>query len=110
LFGIARHVYARHCEQTADGRDAVVALAGHRALGDDELEELASRIDAQRAAGRLLARADRLSPVERGAFELVDLAGLTPREAAAALGISSGALRVRLARARKRLRHEKEPS
>jgi DNA-directed RNA polymerase specialized sigma24 family protein len=43
-------------------------------------------------------------------FELVDLAGLTPREAAAALGISSGALRVRLARARQRLRHEKEPS
>ncbi len=110
LFGIARHVYVQHCEQTADGRDAVVALAGHRALGGDELEELASRIDAQRAAARLLARADRLSPVERGAFELVDLAGLTPREAAAALGISSGALRVRLARARKRLRHEKEPS
>jgi RNA polymerase sigma-70 factor (ECF subfamily) len=110
LFGIARHVYARHCEQTAHGRDAVIALAGHRTLGGDEVEELASRIDAERAAPFLLARAARLSPVERGALELVDLAGLTPREAAAALGISPGALRVRLARARQRLRHEKEPS
>jgi len=110
LFGIARRVYARHRQQTAIGREAVIALSGRRALGGNELEELAARIDAERTAARLLARAQRLSPLERGALELVDLAGLTPRDAAAALGISPGALRVRLARARKRLRHEKEPS
>jgi RNA polymerase sigma-70 factor (ECF subfamily) len=110
LFGIARRVFAHHCEQTANGRDAVVALAGRRPLGDDELEQLAARIDDQDAGRRLLAAAQRLSAVERGALELVDVAGLTPREAASALGVSSGALRVRLARARKRLRTEKEAS
>jgi RNA polymerase sigma factor (sigma-70 family) len=110
LFGIARRVYAHHCQKTADGRQAVVALAGRRPLADDELEELAVRIDDQRAGRELLAAAQRLSAVEWGALELVDLAGLTPREAANALGVSPGALRVRLARARKRLRTEKEPS
>jgi RNA polymerase sigma factor (sigma-70 family) len=110
LFGIARHVYAHHCEQTVNGRHAVVALAGRRPLGDDELDQLAARIDDQRAGRELLAAAQRLSAVERGAIELVDLAGLAPREAASALGVSPGALRVRLARARKRLRTGKEPS
>lgn len=110
LFGIARRVYAHHCEQTATGHQAVLALAGRRPLGDDELEELAARIDDQRAGRELLAAADRLSAVERGAFELVDLAGLAPREAASALGVTPGALRVRLARARKRLRTERKPS
>jgi RNA polymerase sigma-70 factor (ECF subfamily) len=110
LFGIARRVYARHCEQTANGRDAIVALAGRRPLADDELEALAARIDDQRAGRELLEAARRLSAVERGALELVDLAGLTPREAANTLGVSPGALRVRLARARKRLRTEGTPS
>lgn len=110
LFGIARRVYARYCQQTADGRQAVLALAGRRPLGDDGLEELAARIDDQRAGRELMAAAERLSAVERGALELVDLAGLTPREAATVLGVSSGALRVRLTRARKRLRTEKEPA
>ncbi len=110
LFGIARRVYAHHCEQASNGRRVVVALAGRRPLADDELEELAARIDDQRAGRQLLAAAQRLSAVERGALELVDLAGLAPREAAAALGVSPGALRVRLTRARKRLRTEREPS
>ena len=44
--------------------------------------------------------------LERTAVELVDLAGLTPKEAAAALGVPRGVLRVRLFRARARLRRE----
>ena len=47
-----------------------------------------------------------LSASERAAIELVDLAELTPREAAAALGVSRGVLRMRLSRARARLRTE----
>jgi DNA-directed RNA polymerase specialized sigma24 family protein len=39
---------------------------------------------------------------------LVDLAGLTPREAASALGVSRVVLRKRLSRARARLRKEHE--
>jgi RNA polymerase sigma-70 factor (ECF subfamily) len=42
----------------------------------------------------------RLHRVERAAVKLVDLAGRTLKKAALALGVSAGALRVRLFRAR----------
>jgi RNA polymerase sigma factor (sigma-70 family) len=106
VFGIAAHVYAWHCEQTAHGRDAVSRLAGQRALAVDEIDELAARIDAEREGRALLERCGRLSPPERSAVELVDLAGLTPQEAAAALGVSRVVLRKRLSRGRARLRKE----
>lgn len=106
LFGIARRVYAQHCAHTADERLAIARFAGHRALEAEELEELAARIDSQRAGRELIEGATHLPPLERAAFELVDLAGLTPKEAASALNVSVGALRVRLFRARARLRKE----
>jgi RNA polymerase sigma-70 factor (ECF subfamily) len=106
LFGIAAHVFARHCEQSASGRDAVARLGGHRTLDEDEIEELAGRIDAERAAAALMQRYARLPAVERAAIELVDLEGLTPKEAATALGVSRVAFRKRLSRARSRLRKE----
>jgi len=108
LFGIARHVYARHCERTANRHAAVAELAGRRELGEDEIEELAARIDDQRAGRELLSRLARLPELERTALELVELAGLAPREAARALDVSPAALRVRLFRARNRLRKEQE--
>jgi RNA polymerase sigma-70 factor (ECF subfamily) len=86
----------------------VVALAGRRELGEDEVDELAGRIDAQRVARQLLAQLEGLPELERVALELVDLAGLTTSEAASALEIAPGALRVRLFRARRRLRTGKE--
>jgi RNA polymerase sigma factor (sigma-70 family) len=104
LFGIAARVFARHCEQSAGGRDAVARLRGRRVLDEDEIEELAGRIDAEREGVALLARCERLPAVERAAIELVDLEGLSPKEAALALGISRVAFRQRLSRARSRLR------
>ena len=106
LFGIAAHVFAAHCAQAANGRDAVARLAQRRPLDVDESEELAARIDAERVGRELLKRCARLSEPERAAVELVDLAGLTPKEAAAALGVSHVVLRKRLSRARARLRKE----
>lgn len=108
LFGIVRRAWAQHCERAARGREAITALAAHRQLGDDEIEDIVGRIDAQRTARELLAGCERLSDLERAAVELVDLTGLESREAASALGISAGALRVRLFRARKRLAKSKE--
>jgi RNA polymerase sigma factor (sigma-70 family) len=104
LFGIAARVFARHCEQSAGDRDAVARLGGHRALDLDEIEELAERIDAEREGAALMRRYARLPPVERAAIELVDLEGLTPKEAALVLGVSRVAFRKRLSRARSRLR------
>jgi RNA polymerase sigma factor (sigma-70 family) len=106
VFGIAAHVYAWHCERAANGRDAVARLAGRRALEADEIEELAGKIDAERAGRALIAQCARLPALERAAIELVDLCDLTPKEAAAALGVSRVVLRKRLSRARTRLRKE----
>lgn len=106
LFGIAAHVFARHCEQSAGNRNAVSRLGGHRTLDEDEIEELAGRLDAEREGAALMQRYARLPPVERTAIELVDLEGLTPKEAALALGVSRVSFRQRLSRARSRLRKE----
>jgi RNA polymerase sigma-70 factor (ECF subfamily) len=106
LFGIAAHVFARYCEQSAGGRDAVARLGGRRTLDDDEIEELAERIDSEREGAALMHRFARLPAVERAAIELVDIEGLTPKEAALALGVSRVAFRKRLSRARSRLRKE----
>jgi len=106
LFGIAGHAFARHCEHVADGRDAAARLAGYRALDELEMEELAGRIDAERAGRELIERCSQLPDLERAAVELVDVSGLTPKEAATALGVSRVVLRKRLSRARARLRKE----
>ena len=106
LFGIAARVYAQHCVQSANGRKAVARLAGRRPLDVDEIDELAGKIDAERAGAALIERCSRLPVLERAAIELVDVAGLTPKEAAEALGVSRVVLRKRLSRARTRLRKE----
>jgi len=106
LCGIARHVYAQHCELTAGGRDAVARLAGLVDLPREEIDELMERIDSERAGRVLLERCTALPPSERAALELVDIDGLTPKEAAAILGVPRGALRMRLSRARASLRKE----
>jgi RNA polymerase sigma-70 factor (ECF subfamily) len=106
LFGIAARVFARYCEQSAGGRDAVARLSGRRPLDGDEIEELAERIDAGREGAALMRRYARLPPVERAAIELVDLEELTPKDAALALGVSRVAFRKRLSRARSRLKKE----
>ena len=106
LFGIARNVYAGFCEQTSNRRAAAASLAGLADLPGDEIDELADRIDAQRAGRVLLERCARLPALEREAVELVDVDGLSPKEAAAALGVPRGVLRMRLSRARARLRKE----
>jgi RNA polymerase sigma factor (sigma-70 family) len=104
LFGIARHVYAKHCERERRRRDTARREGARQILDSEETEELAGRIDAERAGRALLARISELSAGDREAIELVDLAGLTPTEAARALDVSPGTLRVRLFRARGRLR------
>lgn len=106
LFGIAAHVWAEYCAREAHCRNAMVRLACRRPLEASEIDELAAKIDAQQAGRKLLERCSMLSANERAAIEMVDLAELTPKEAAAALGLSRGGLRMRLSRARAKLRKE----
>lgn len=106
LIAIARRVYANHLTDQAIGADLIDRLGGELVLGHDEIGDLAARIDAQRDGRELLERAGRLSRLEREAIELVDLIGMTPKDAAGVLGVSPNALRVRLFRAHARLRKE----
>jgi RNA polymerase sigma factor (sigma-70 family) len=104
VFGIARHVYAAHCEAYGQQQNRLQRLAGRRDLEPDQVEELLDRIDAERAGRDLVTGLDMLPDRERALVELVDLAGLRPKEAAAALGVTPGAARMRLMRARAQLR------
>jgi RNA polymerase sigma-70 factor (ECF subfamily) len=104
VFGIARRVYAAHCEAHARQHNRVLRLAGRRELEADHVEELIGRIDAERAGRRLVTELTALPEADRAVIELVDLAGLKPSEAAAVLGAAPGTVRMRLMRARARLR------
>jgi RNA polymerase sigma factor (sigma-70 family) len=106
LYAIARAVYARHREQSARWELAVRQLSHHVELDESDIEDLEARIDAQRESREVLRRCAGLPELERNAIELVDLDGLTPKEAAASLGVSAGVLRVRLFRARTKLRKD----
>jgi len=106
VFGIARHVYAAHCEAYGQQRDRLERLAGRRDLEPDQVEELLDRIDAERAARALVTGLGMLPDRDRALVELVDLAGLRPKEAAAVLGVTPGAVRMRLMRARAQLRRQ----
>jgi RNA polymerase sigma-70 factor, ECF subfamily len=104
VFGIARRVYASYCEAHSRQQDKLRRLAGRRDLEPDQVEELLSRIDAERAGRDLVTGLTMLSEPDRAVIELVDIAGLRPKEAAAALGLTPGAVRMRLMRTRARLR------
>jgi RNA polymerase sigma factor (sigma-70 family) len=106
LLAISRAVYAQQQAAIADSRLVVDRLTGQVTLQPDQLEDLVDRIDAERDGdGReLLERITRLPELERSAIELVAIEGMSSRDAARVLGVSPGTVRVRLFRARARLR------
>jgi RNA polymerase sigma factor (sigma-70 family) len=104
VFGIAGHVYASYCAAYSQQQHRLERLRSRRDLDSDQVDELLERIDAERAARDLLSELARLPEADRAVIDLVDVAGLQPREAAAALGLPPGTVRMRLMRARARLR------
>ena len=106
VFGIARSVYASYCEANSQQQHKLRRLAGRRDLDQDQVEELLERIDAERAGHDLITALAALPERDRAVIELVDIAGLQPKEAAAALGLTPGTARMRLMRTRARLRKE----
>jgi RNA polymerase sigma factor (sigma-70 family) len=109
VFGIARRIYAAHCQAHSQERSRVERLAGRRELASDEVGDLIDRIDAERAGRALVSGLTTLPAADRAVIELVDLAGLQAKEAAQVLGIAPGTLRIRLMRARARLRKAVSP-
>jgi RNA polymerase sigma factor (sigma-70 family) len=109
VFGIARHVYASHCEAHLRQQRRLERFAVQRDLDYQQVEELLERIDAHRSGRELINGLAELSERDRAVIELVDVAGFPPHEAAAALGLSPGTARMRLMRARARLRKHAVP-
>jgi RNA polymerase sigma factor (sigma-70 family) len=104
VFGIAQRVYAAHCEAYSRQQAKVQRLAGRRELDADQVGELLDRIDAERDGRALVSELTTLPALDRAVVELVDIGGLRTKEAAGVLGLSAGAARMRLMRARSRLR------
>lgn len=109
LLGIAaRRLADQRRRQAREGR-ALRAAGGGALLAPDERTAVEQRIDAHRRAAGLADALAQLTPAERDVLDLVSVHDLTPREAAAVLGIQPVAARVRLARARARLTRADAP-
>lgn len=106
LFGIARNVVSSELRRAARELHKSGRAAGRRTLDADDIVRLEERIDAERAARRLLSAIAALPRSLRAVAELVDIDGLSVADAAATLRIRTGTARVRLHRAHRRLMTE----
>lgn len=73
-------------------------------VAGDFVDDLANRIDDERAMAAILAAISHLRPEEQDVIALRDWAGLSYDAAASALGVPIGTVRSRLSRAHRRLR------
>ncbi|MEU7868142.1 RNA polymerase sigma factor [Dactylosporangium sp. NPDC049140] len=104
VYGVAHNVVAterrrRRRETTIERR-----VAGRRLLEPADIARIEERIDAESAARKVYRALDGVPEATRRLIELVAVDGLSTAEAAAALGVSPIAARVRLHRARRQLR------
>jgi RNA polymerase sigma factor (sigma-70 family) len=102
LVGVTRNVLAMHVRRAVRESRALGRARGRRPLEQDYIQQAIERIDAERATRSTFEAVRGLEEGQRAVLELV-LDGLTPSEAAAVLGITSAAARVRLHRARRHL-------
>lgn len=108
LLGIAANVVRELGRQQARRRALVHRLRGRDLLDDDDTERIEAAIDAARHAPGLRRALAGVPPGERAVLHLV-AEGASPGQAARHLGISPGAARTRLARARRRIRETFTP-
>jgi RNA polymerase sigma factor (sigma-70 family) len=106
VLGIAANLHASETRRRARQQEAARRLAGQRILDEDDYARLERQIESAAVAPVLREGLARLPAGERAVMELVALDGLTPAEAAEALGILPAAARMRLARARRKLRED----
>jgi RNA polymerase sigma-70 factor (ECF subfamily) len=105
LFGIAHNVVAGERRRKAKELRTVGPIRGRELVHEDDLAALHERIDRESTARALYRELSRLPEGERAVLELVALDGLSVSETGQALGIGAVAARVRLHRARRRLRN-----
>lgn len=103
LYGVARRVVASLFRSEERSRRLTDALAQRQLAGDGHLGD--SRTIERLVAAEALRS---LSEPDREVLLLMGWEGLSPADAAAALGISSVAYRARLSRARRRLSQQQD--
>jgi len=108
LLGIARVVVANDGRRRGRQRLGEERLRGSELLDEEDAARLDARIDASARSRELYRAMDRLPEGERTVLELVAIDELSLTEAAAAAGVRPVTARVRLHRARRRLRAELE--
>jgi RNA polymerase sigma factor (sigma-70 family) len=108
LYGIARVLVASDRRRRGRERAREERFCGSALLDEEDAARMDARIDAAAQSRRLYAAMDRLSEGERAVLELVAIDELTVAEAAAAAGLRPVTARVRLHRARRKLRAELE--
>jgi RNA polymerase sigma-70 factor (ECF subfamily) len=108
LYGIARVLVANDRRQRGRERAGQERLRGSSLLDEEDAARMDARLDAAARSRQLYAAMDRLPEAERAVLELVAIDELTVAEAAAAAGVRPVTARVRLHRARRKLRAELE--
>lgn len=106
LLGIARIHVAGDARRRNRRRVGEERLRGSALLDEDDAARLDARIDAAAQSRRLYEAMDALPETERAVLELVALDELGLTEAAAVAGVRPVTARVRLHRARRKLRAE----
>lgn len=104
LYGVARNVVSAALRREGREHRALGRIAGRRLLSPDDVDRMLDRLDAEAAGRELYAAMDDLPCGERAVLELVALDGLTVAGAACALHITVFTAKIRLHRARRRLR------
>jgi RNA polymerase sigma factor (sigma-70 family) len=101
LYGIASNLIARHGRAESRRYRAMSKVPPERPVAEIDV---AGRLDAATARGRLAAALARLAGPDRDVLLLVAWAGLSQPEVAAALDVPAGTVRSRLHRARREMR------
>ena len=108
LYGIARALVANDRRRRGRERAREERFRGGALLDEEDAARMDARIDAAAQSRCLYAAMDRLPEAERAVLELVAIDELSVAEAAAAVGVRAGTARVRLYRARRKLRSDLE--
>jgi RNA polymerase sigma-70 factor, ECF subfamily len=109
LYGIARVLVAEDRRRQGRERAREERVRGSALLDSDDAARVEARIDAAARSRGLYEAIARLPEAERAVLELVALDELSVAEAASAAGVRPVTARVRLHRARRKLRAELEP-
>ena len=110
ILGVAANLTASNERRRAREREAIARLGNRPDIDERTADELDRGLDAAREACGVLGVLRTLPVAERLVAELVLIEGLQPRQAADALGIRPATARMRLMRARNKIKRSLTPT